>query len=113
MSNSAPLVNRPLVGLLAIVCVATGVLVVGFDSFENPWAGSLIRVGVVLAVLWMALPTSTRRAAWTGMSPWITVAVVAIALFAVRRPLVFFPAAAAIILAVLVLKPRNGARRRG
>ncbi|MBX3442993.1 MAG: hypothetical protein KF774_11365 [Planctomyces sp.] len=107
MSDRPPLVNRPLVLALAIACTVGGVLSVALGGFENPWAGSLIRVGVVLWVVWLALPTSTRPAAWTGISPWATVLVVGILLFAVRRPIVFFPLAIAVISAVLILKPKR------
>jgi hypothetical protein len=100
-------VNRTLVGWLALVCVAGGAAVLILDSYENPWAASLIRVGVVLAVLWMALPTSTRPAAWSGFSPWLTVAVVVAALFAVRKPMIFFPLLAVIAIAALILRPRR------
>ena len=92
---------------VAIVLTVGGVLTVLLDSFENPWGGSLIRVGTVLAMLWFALPTSQRPAAWTGMSPWITVVIVGIGIFAARRPWLFFPLAGTIIFATLVLKPRR------
>lgn len=108
-SARPPLVNRALVGILAIVCLGGGVSAVLFDSYENPWGGALIRVGTVLTVLWFALPTSTRPAAWTGISPWVTVSIVAIGIFAARRPLLFFPLAGIVMLIVLI--SRTGKRR--
>lgn len=113
MTTRPPLVNRALVGLLAIGLTVGGVLTVTLDSYENPWAGSLIRVGVVLGMLWLALPTATRPAAWSGMSPWITVVVVAIAILAARRPWLFFPLAGTVVFATLVLKPRPRKREPG
>jgi hypothetical protein len=101
-----PLVNRALVGILGIACLVGGVSAVLFDSYENPWGGALIRVGTVLAVLWFALPTPTRPAAWTGISPWVTVSIVAIGIFAARRPLLFFPLAGIVMLIVLIARPR-------
>lgn len=102
-----PLVNRTLVGILAVVCVVGGLSVVFADSFQNPWGGSLIRVGVVLVVLWAALPTSTRAAAWSGMSPWVTVISVLLAIFAARRPLIFFPLAGVVMMIGLLARPRR------
>jgi hypothetical protein len=109
MSSSArpPLINRSLVAILAIACIVGGVSAVLFDSYENPWGGALIRVGTVLAVLWFALPTSTRPAAWSGISPWVTVTFVVIAIFAARRPWLFFPLAGIVMLIVLLARPRG------
>jgi hypothetical protein len=109
MSSPArpPLVNRSLVGILAIVCVSGGAAVVLLDSFDNPWGGSLIRVGTVLSVLWFALPTSTRPAAWSGISPWVTVTFVAIGVFATRKPWMFFPLAGIVMMIVLLARPRR------
>jgi hypothetical protein len=109
MSSSArpPLVNRSLVAVLAIACLIGGVSAVLFDSYENPWGGALIRVGTVLAVLWFALPTPTRPAAWSGFSPWVTVSFVVIAIFAARRPWLFFPLAGFVMLIVLLARPRG------
>jgi hypothetical protein len=109
MSSPArpPLINRSLVGILAVACVVGGVSAVLLDSFENPWGGALIRVGTVLSVLWFALPTPTRRAAWAGVSPWVTVTFVAIGILAARKPLFFFPIAGIVMLIVLMSRPRG------
>jgi hypothetical protein len=80
----APLINRPLVGILAIAGTACGIGVVVFDSFNNPWGGSLVRVGVLLGALWLFLAPTRKGAAPTTASIGTTAVVAALALLAVR-----------------------------
>lgn len=103
-------VNRPFVGVLAIACLVGGGATLIFDSFNNPWAGALIRVGVLLVVFWIALPAGSRPAAWANFTPWTLVGIVAGALVLarfIRQPLYFIPVVLGAIATSFVLRPRR------
>jgi len=70
-------INRTLVGWLASGCLACGGLLVLLSQHDasQMWSGAFIRVGVVLAALWMALPTRTREAAWARVPLWKVVSI--------------------------------------
>ena len=56
-------VNRTLVGVLAMVCLAAGAVIGYVESLENVWCGSFIRTGLLLGAFWIALPSRGREAA--------------------------------------------------
>lgn len=100
-------VNRTLVGVLALGCVAAGVAVGAFDSLENVWCASFIRTGVLLGAFWLALPSRGREAAWANVSPWSLAIALGLALMFVRRPKIFFVIVGVVILAAVVIKPKR------
>jgi hypothetical protein len=104
-----PLVDRTLVGVLAIVGLLGGAALLLFDSFDNAWGASLLRVGLFLAVFWMALPTKTRPAAWSGISPWTTISLAGFVLLAVRsrKPVVVMLTAIGLAVLAFILRPRQ------
>lgn len=55
--------KRFLVGGIAITCLAIGVLLYFYPGNEG-LQGALLRVGMLLAAFWLAMPTKTRPAAW-------------------------------------------------
>ncbi|HVJ69857.1 MAG TPA: hypothetical protein VM510_17900 [Caulifigura sp.] len=79
-----PLINRPLVGILSIVGLVSG-SVVTIQSFDNPWAGSLIRVGILLGMLWLFLAPSKEPVAKPAASPWFTIGLAAFGLLVIRN----------------------------
>ncbi len=112
-SPRGPLINRPLVGILAIISLVSGTTL-AFRAFDDPWAGSLIRVGILLAVLWMFLAPAkgTAGSAPAPKAPaasWITMALAGFALAAVRsrKPGVFFVVGLLFAVVAFVVKPRK------
>jgi hypothetical protein len=98
--------HRPTVGILAIVLLAAGAVMYfgGYD--EGPAEqiqGAFLRVGVLLATLWLAHPELKR------MRPWMAIVVVGalVAIVFVRRLLV---PVLIIALLVAVLRPRSSRR---
>src|SRR5579863_49320 len=72
MGGNAKHVSRPLVGAIAIVLLGiAAVLSVWPGAASGTGAmlcGGSARVGVVMAALWLALPTRNRPAAWASLS---------------------------------------------
>ncbi|MBL9121993.1 MAG: hypothetical protein JNG90_00040 [Planctomycetaceae bacterium] len=101
---------RTKVGILAIVLLATAVLLplapqAGDDTAL--WAAACQRVGFVLAVLWLALPELQR------MSPWYAVATIGV-LFVLARFPRYLVAAVVVAILFLFLRPRmNSPGSRG
>ena len=88
--------NRLLVGLLSIASVFAGLTVAIVSGTDNIWCGSFLRSGLLLAALWLAMPTRGRAAAWEKVSPWTIVASAAVMFIVLRNPRVFLPLAIAV-----------------
>lgn len=112
MSNQTVTVNRSLVGAIAIVLLAmAGVLLgLGVDGTQGMWAGACLKVGLVVAALWLALPTLTSRSDF-GQASWVTVAITMAAVIVIvwkKVPLqVILPTLGAFLFAVRILGPRR------
>jgi hypothetical protein len=78
------LINRPLTGVLAIVGLVSGA-VMATRSFDDPWAGSLVRVGILLAMLWLFLAPAKEPAVKAPASLGFTIGLAAFGLFAIRN----------------------------
>lgn len=107
-------VNRPLVGILAVVCLGAAVAIgVAFpdDNTWNLWQGGFMRVGLLLSAFWLALPTRNREAAWANLSPSTFIAVLIVLMALVRFPLrIMVPLLAVLIVIGLLLRPRDKKR---
>lgn len=111
MSNQTVTLNRPLVGVIALVCLcAFAVLRFGVEETNENyqlWASAFGRVGLVMGALWIALPTKGRPAAWAEVSSntflGLLLAVIGIA----WRPKVAIPVVIVVGILALVLKPRS------
>lgn len=101
--QNRPQVNRALVGLIAIACLAGGITIAIRDSMDNFWCGSFIRVGLLMIAFWIAAPTKGRAAAWANVSPWWIVGSAALMLLIVRRAHVFIPLILAIVVLAIVI----------
>jgi len=103
-------VNRSLVGVLALACVAVagGFYLTGVEGPSALWQGAFFRVGVVLAAFWLALPSRTREAAWARVPIWSVVGVL-LAIVVVARTRVplklLLPGALVFAIALMVLRP--------
>lgn len=98
--------KRRIVGLIALGCLAYSASAALMGHFDSAWNSGLLRAGLVLAALWLALPTHTRPAAWAGLSKWKLAGIVA---FAVLIPRLKFllPVLAIGVLLGWMLRPRR------
>jgi hypothetical protein len=108
-------VNRPLVGVIAVACVVTSVVLEFLPDANEMWVAGFRRAGVMTGAIWLALPTKNRAAAWANVSPWTLIGVVGgiVAVAARPRVLIFFvPILISLAILGKVLKGR-GADRPG
>jgi hypothetical protein len=111
-------VNRALVGLIALGC---GVIGGGWWALEGgssapAMPAAFLRVGVVMAAFWLALPTRHREAAWARVNLWNLLAgLLGLVLIArTKFPLKFLiPGLILLAITILVLRPRPKTRPRG
>jgi len=108
--------NRPLVGFVSLGFLLGAILVWWWDPAGH-WAegaiGGMIRIGVVVGCLWLALPGRFGTAAGTKVSPklfWVVIAAVAVVCWRPRLVLVVIPLLGAISFLAVVLKPRVSQR---
>ncbi|REJ74977.1 MAG: hypothetical protein DWQ34_07210 [Planctomycetota bacterium] len=73
-------------GVLAVLFTIAGVFVLVRAENQDAVAGALIRTGILLGALWLALPTRKREAAWANVSPVAFVATLVAAVTFVARP---------------------------
>ena len=105
-------INRTLVGILALLCGAIGGLIAltGVDP-STMWQGAFLRVGVVLAAFWLALPSRKREAAWARIPLWNFVGVLLVIVAATRVPMrVLLPGLVVFGIALMLLRPRRRTR---
>jgi hypothetical protein len=107
--------RRLLAGLIAVTLLAAAALLwilpgVSTSQAAVLWRGACGRIGIVMAALWMAMPTRTRPAAWAKLNPR-SVAAVSLAALAIRFPLkLLLPVAGILIIAGVFLRPRDRVR---
>lgn len=97
-------VSRPLVGILAVICLGAGI-VLQFRQSTSALGGPFLRVGVLLAALWQALPLKRSATPSTKVSPVVLVAVIAGLVFVARRPGALIPALFFLAILWLLLRP--------
>lgn len=79
MPSSKLEINRPLTGILAAVMLAAGLFLMIVKGENGQITAILVRTGLLLGALWLALPTKTRPAAWENVS-WTSFLVVVLAI---------------------------------
>lgn len=109
-------INRSLVGLCALVCLGAALALWLFYREHYAAMYAFLRVGVVLAALWFALPVLRTTRFLDRLTPLIIGGMVLLAIFQ-KRFVVLAPLAAALAVLTLVLRPRpkqrpNSAARR-
>lgn len=111
MSKNKITLNRPLVGIIALVCLCAfvGLWFAGDETSENPklWAAAFGRVGLLMGALWLALPTRDRPAAWAEVSSNTFLGLVLAVIGIAWRPKVAIPVVVVLGILALVLKPRD------
>lgn len=105
-SPSPPAMQRPAIGIIALVLLFTGAgLYFGVGGSQAlTWAAGCLRIGMVMAVTWLAYPQLSRLPLWFfGL---LLACVVAVAL----KPKLLI-AAVVILIAAVILRPRKPAKR--
>jgi hypothetical protein len=103
--------NRALTGVLAVGCGIAGIALCVVRGTEDALGASLIRAGVVLGALWIALPTRSREAAWARVSPYAVIGIAIGIVLLVRHVRVLLPVAIAAAAAGYLLRPRKSRSR--
>ena len=71
MNDAKIPVNRNLVGILAIACLVSALVIFlkypGNESWQL-WQAGFTRVGLVMCAFWLALPSRYQQAAWANLS---------------------------------------------
>lgn len=99
--------QRGLIGWLALVgLLGGGLLCLLSESQKDGAGGSLLRVGVVLGSLWLALPDRYIPGAKV-FSPWQGLAVLLVLVAVVKRPLVVIPVLMILGALSLFARPRT------
>jgi hypothetical protein len=108
-------INRALIGILAsIMLVSAGALWV-FAGSQNMWTGACLKVGIVMAALWLALPTISRRgnlgqASWGAVVGFMALLVILTGKrvdFRIVLPMVIGAA-----ITIMILRPKSKSRPR-
>jgi hypothetical protein len=115
MDDSDAAIRRMLVGVIALALLTASVvlwILPGASTSQATlmWRAGCGRMGIVVAALWMAMPTRSRPAAWANLNPR-SVAALGLAALAIKFPLkLLLPLAAILVIAGLVLRPRRRVR---
>ena len=116
MASEKITINRTATGTIAFVCLGSSTAL-WFADLEHEQAmllrAALMRVGLVMAALWLALPTTTRPAAWANVSPWILLSGIGAVLAFAAKPKLAIPAIpylVAIAVIARLMRPKKKAR---
>ena len=114
--NRSPLAARKLiVGLVALACLATAGSLWLFtaDAGTNPVTAVTTKLGLMLAALWLALPTRGESVGWEKALPPLIGAIAVLALIGRNSRILIFALPAAILagIALAFLRPRSKRRR--
>ncbi len=75
MQSTSAGVNRPLVGILSLVCLTLSLGIALFVPGSDASYAAFLRVGLVLAAMWIALPKDGSQMRWMKISPVLGLAV--------------------------------------
>ncbi len=98
--------KRIYVGILSIASVV-GSVVLEFYPDNEGLQGALLRVGLLLAAFWLAMPTKSRPAAWKSISSNWTLVGLVIAAIVMPRAKAMFPIIAIIAGIAYFARPRK------
>ena len=109
MSQGKIAINRTLVGVLALVCLASAVGILMFAPSEdnwNMWQAGFTRVGLVMWAFWIALPSGDREAAWANVTPLTFVGIILAVVCIAYRPKVAIPVLIVLTVIGFLVRPR-------
>lgn len=111
MTDQRVTINRPLVGGLALLCIAGAVASFFVEAKDvNVWQGILTRVSIVLTALWLALPKDGTLGNWASVSVTTLIALVASIFVVARDPKRFLPILLAVAAIARFLRPKEKTR---
>ncbi|MGE3315911.1 MAG: hypothetical protein AB7O26_12430 [Planctomycetaceae bacterium] len=112
MDQKSRKISRPTVGVIAIALLGGGVVLSLLPtSAAEPqwelWRGACVRVGLVMAALWLALPSIQNDNPFVRTMGITVVAIILLGVFLKRVPLRFIiPGALAVMALSVILRPR-------
>jgi cytochrome bd-type quinol oxidase subunit 2 len=110
MSSEKIAINRTLVGVIAVICLAMyGVM--GQTRPDLPmWQAAFGRIGLVMSAFWLALPSKGREAAWANVSRSTLIGLVLGVVGVAVRPKIAVPVLAVMGVLGYLLRPRGKKR---
>lgn len=119
MTNPQPspsvTINRALVGVIAAVMLISAGTLWYFAGNQNMWTGACLKVGLVVAALWLALPVISRRDNW-GKTTWPTlIGGLALLLVLTGKRVDFrivLPMLFGVAITIMVLRPKSKPGRK-
>lgn len=106
-------VNRPLVGVIALVCLLTAIVLWQIPDSNDMWVAGFMRAGLMTGAVWLALPTKNRKAAWANVSPVALFGGIGAIILAAARPKVLLALVPLLIALAIIgkfLRRRPGER---
>lgn len=116
MNDGKVTLNRPLVGIIALACLAASAWLYFNGSFssdnENFVTGAGIgaaffRVGLLMSALWLALPPKGREASWAKVTPGTFVGLLLSVYLVIRMKWLAIPLLIAVATIGVILRPRT------
>ena len=117
MNQQPVTVSRTMVGVIGLVLLAVAAIltVVDAEGKQEMWAGACLKVGMVMAAFWLALPSITRHEDLGTASLWTLLGVLAAALIVARtkiHPRIILSVLGVAVILLRVLRPRRSSPDR-
>ncbi len=105
--------NRRMVAIITLACFAAAGSMwwFGYSAQNALLFAGLIRVGIFMSAVWLALPARGRLAAWRGLSPWM-LATLAIVVFLIPRLKYSIPLVVGMLLLGTFIRPKKRGKSR-
>jgi hypothetical protein len=103
-------INRTLVGVISVLLLTCALILWLFGGNQNIWTGACLKVGCVMAALWLALPTISRRGNLGQVSWGSVIGFIGLALVLTGKRVdarIVIPMLAGVAITILVLRPRS------
>jgi len=113
MSSEPITVSRPLVGVLTVACAVIGGVLYWNQpegTTDNIVPHGFLRVSLLLAALWIALPSKGREAAWARVTPGNLLGGCLMLVLVAIRPKIALLALVVLVVAAFFLRPRQSRR---
>lgn len=101
-----PILNKPLVGVIGVLCLVASAICVVFYPEHSSIQGSTMRVGIVMIALFLVLPKRGDSARWDRVLPFF-VGLIALIAFSKKMILVMLPMLLVIGVLLAILRPRD------
>ena len=98
--------KRIYVGVLAVLFLAAGLGLMVFQPDKDGMQGALMRVALLLGAFWLAMPTKSRPAAWSKVSP-LTVGIAIVSAMLLPRLRYLIPVIIAVLSIGWFVRPRQ------